>query len=90
MAQVPSHPEYAESLPADKGYRIAARSDRSDRSDAGFVDSSVPVTMVLRNREGREHRRELTIQTLEVPDEDRGDKSLIVFRSPPDIDGTAL
>ena len=78
-------------LPAEtaeeKGFRVAARSDRSDR---GFGDSTVSLEMVLRNRAGKEARRELTIRTLEVPDEDRGDKSLIIFNDPADVKGTAF
>ena len=70
-----------------KGYALAARSDRSDR---GFGDSVVELTMVLRNKAGKETSRTLLIRTLEIPDEDSGDKSLIVFNSPADIDGTAL
>lgn len=70
-----------------KGYDIAARSDRSDR---GFGDSAVELEMVLRNAAGAESRRSLKITTLEVPDESLGDKSLVVFDSPKDIDGTAL
>lgn len=76
----------AQSSP-DKGYEIAARSDRSDR---GFGDSSVDLKMILRNKAGAEATRTLTLQTLEIPDEDMGDKSLVVFHSPGDIDGTAL
>ena len=73
--------------PEEKGFEVAARSDRSDR---GFGDSAVTLEMVLRNRAGREARRELTIRTLEVPDESRGDLTLVVFESPPDIAGTGL
>jgi outer membrane lipoprotein-sorting protein len=70
-----------------KGYEIAARSDRSDR---GFANSRVELTMVLRNKAGKESQRTLRLDTLEVPDESVGDKSLILFDSPRDIDGTAL
>jgi hypothetical protein len=73
--------------PEEKGFEIAARSDRSDR---GFGDSFVELTMVLRNAAGKETTRALSLNTLEVPDESVGDKSLIVFESPRDIDGTAL
>jgi hypothetical protein len=73
--------------PQEKGYQIAARSDRSDR---GFSDSTVELEMILRNKAGQESRRELTIKVLEVEDESVGDKSLILFKSPRDIDGTAL
>ena len=44
----------------------------------------------MRNKAGREATRALRITTLEIPDEQVGDRSLIVFESPPDIDGTAL
>ncbi len=71
----------------ERGFEIAARSDRSDR---GFGDSRVDLTMILRNAAGAESKRTLEIRTLEVPNEDVGDKSLIVFDSPRDIDGTAL
>lgn len=70
-----------------KGLEIAAR---SDRSDTGFGDSVVELKMVLRNAAGKETTRELFLMTLEKPDEQVGDKSLIVFSKPPDIDGTAL
>ena len=70
-----------------KGTEISARSDRSDR---GFGDSRVRLEMVLRNAAGKESRRQLEISTLEIPDESIGDKSIIVFSSPRDIDGTAL
>jgi len=70
-----------------RGFEIAARSDRSDR---GFGDSLVELEMVLRNKAGKEARRTLSLHTLEIPDESVGDKSLIVFRTPSDIDGTAL
>ena len=73
--------------PEEKGFEIAARSDRSDR---GFGDSAVDLQMILRNAAGKESTRQLFIRTLEVPDEDVGDKSLIVFSEPADIDGTAL
>ena len=73
--------------PEEKGYEIAARSDRSDR---GFGDSRVDLKMILRNAAGAEATRMLEIRTLEIADEDLGDKSLIVFKSPRDIDGTAL
>jgi len=71
----------------EKGFEIAARSDRSDR---GFSDSNVSLKMILHNKAGKQTRRELRIRTLEVPDESVGDKSVIIFDTPADIDGTAL
>ncbi len=73
--------------PAEKGWEVAARSDRSDR---GFTDSVVDLRMILRNAAGNETTRDMRIWTLEVPNEDVGDKSLVVFESPADIEGTAL
>jgi hypothetical protein len=71
----------------DPGYEIAARSDRSDR---GFGDSKVEMQMILRNAAGQESTRKLWLNTLEIPDESLGDKSMIVFDTPADIEGTAL
>ncbi|NOX69158.1 MAG: outer membrane lipoprotein-sorting protein [Gammaproteobacteria bacterium] len=73
--------------PEEKGFAIAARSDRSDR---GFGDSDVELTMALRNAAGMESGRSLRIMTLEMPDESVGDKSLVLFSTPRDIQGTAL
>jgi hypothetical protein len=70
-----------------RGYEIAAR---SDRTDLGFGDSEVELQMVLRNAAGQESTRSLKIATLEKPDESVGDKSLVVFDTPRDIEGTAL
>lgn len=71
----------------EKGFEIAARSDRSDR---GFSDSTVKLSMILRNAAGKESSRTLEIKTFEVQDESVGDKSLVVFDNPRDIKGTAL
>ncbi|MDO3380921.1 outer membrane lipoprotein-sorting protein [Gilvimarinus algae] len=71
----------------DKGFEIAAR---SDRSDLGFSDSEVELSMVLRNAAGEESSRRLRIATLEKENEEVGDKSVVVFSTPKDIEGTAL
>jgi Outer membrane lipoprotein-sorting protein len=71
----------------EKGFKIAARSDRSDR---GFGDSEAEMTMVLRNAAGQESSRTMRFTTLEIPDESVGDKSLVLFSTPRDIEGTAL
>lgn len=73
--------------PDARGFEIAAR---SDRTDVGFGDSAVDLKMVLRNAAGLESSRSLSITTLEKPNEDVGDKSLVVFDTPRDIEGTAL
>lgn len=71
----------------EEAFEIAAR---SDRSDLGFGDSEVELTMTLRNAAGQESTRSLRIATLEKPDESVGDKSLVLFNTPRDIEGTAL
>ena len=70
-----------------KGYAIAAASDRSDN---GFGDSSVRLKMTLKTSAGRTTERILEIKTLEREGPQVGDKSIVVFSSPADIDGTAL
>jgi len=70
-----------------RGFEVAAR---SDRTDLGFGDSTVDLKMVLRNAAGQESTRSLRIATLEKGDESVGDKSLVVFDTPHDIEGTAL
>lgn len=70
-----------------KGFDIAARADRTDN---GFADSRVDVTMVLRNAAGQETTRSMSFTTLEKENEDVGDKSLVLFNTPRDIEGTAL
>jgi outer membrane lipoprotein-sorting protein len=71
----------------EKGFEIAAR---SDRTDVGFGESEVELQMILRNAAGQQSTRELRISTLEKPDESVGDKSLVLFDTPRDIEGTAL
>ena len=72
---------------AHQGYDIAAR---SDRTDAGFGDSKSNATMILRNAAGQTTERSLSFSTLEKEDETVGDKSLVIFNSPRDVEGTAL
>ena len=72
---------------AQKGYDISAR---SDRTDLGYGDSRVDARMVLRNRAGQESQRDFSFATLEKEDESVGDKSLVIFSSPRDVEGTAL
>lgn len=71
----------------EKGFEIAAR---SDRSDTGFESSEVNAVMTLTNAAGRTSTRELYFKTLERENEDVGDKSLTVFETPRDVQGTAL
>lgn len=84
---VPSGQTFAqdEETPEQKGRRIAQ--EASDRED-GFGDFTASLTMVLRNRQGRENVREVRFKVLEVPED--GNKSLFVFDKPTDVQGTAL
>ncbi len=71
--------------PEEKGLRIAR--EASARGD-GFGDFTAEMTMVLRDRHGRESIRRMRFKVLEVPGD--GDKSLFVFDRPRDVQGTAL
>lgn len=83
----PGNVKAAEVDPMQKGFEISALSDRSDR---GFSSSDVHVSMILRNASGMESVRDLEVKTLEMPDEEVGDKSIVIFEQPADISGTAL
>ncbi|NVJ71540.1 MAG: outer membrane lipoprotein-sorting protein [Alphaproteobacteria bacterium] len=72
---------------AAKGFEIAAR---SDRSDLGFASSEVEAVMTLTNSAGKTSTREMYFKTLEKESEEVGDKSLTVFETPRDVQGTAL
>ena len=74
-----------EETPEDKGLRIAREADALNK---GFGDSTAQMTMVLRDRQGRESIRQMRFKVLEVDGD--GDKSLFVFDQPRDVQGTAL
>ena len=74
-----------EETPGEKGLRIAR--EASARND-GFGDFTAGLTMVLRDRHGRESVRRMRFKVLEVSGD--GDKSLFVFDRPRDVQGTAL
>lgn len=56
--------------------------------DTGWNDLAAEMRMVIRNKRGRERERKIRIRTLEQLED--GNKTLMVFNSPPDIRGTAL
>ncbi|MEM6891625.1 MAG: outer membrane lipoprotein-sorting protein, partial [Pseudomonadota bacterium] len=70
-----------------RGFEIVQKSDLSDK---GFGQSSVQLTMTLTNRAGAKTVREMQIDTLEKAGRGNGDRSMIQFFSPGDVDGTAL
>ena len=71
--------------PEQLGLDIATEARERGR---GFGNFTARQTMVLRNRQGQESRRELRVKVLEV--EGDGDRSLFVFDEPRDVAGTAL
>lgn len=73
--------------PAVKGKQIA---QAAKDNDLGFGDSEAIMQMVLTNAHGDTSTRELRMRTLENPDPDDGDKSMIIFDRPRDVEGTAL
>jgi outer membrane lipoprotein-sorting protein len=73
--------------PVAKGEAVARE---ADRRDLGFGDTRADMKMILENRRGQTSERLMRIQILEVPDENDGDKSLVIFDQPRDITGTAL
>ena len=75
---------YAET-PEEKGLAIAVE---ADQRDTGWKDQFAETKMLLRNKGGEQSTRTLDIKTLEV--EGDGDKSLTVFHTPKDVDGTAF
>jgi hypothetical protein len=88
---IQSRPVFADSVdtsvltPEEAGLAIATE---RDARDLGFHDFEAELRMVLKNRHGQSSERALRSQTLEQ--ESDGDKSLIIFDSPADIDGTAF
>jgi outer membrane lipoprotein-sorting protein len=68
----------------EKGLEIARKADEVDK---GFESSKVSLKMILTNKQGQQSERLLENKTLELHDD--GDKSLIVFKSPKDVEGTA-
>lgn len=77
---------HAES-PEEKGLAIYSE---VDARDIGWKNSSADLKMLLKNRHGQTSTRELSMQTLETNESGHGDKSLTVFSSPRDVDGTAF
>lgn len=71
--------------PEDRGHAIAVEADRRDQ---GWGDVVSELEMVLRNREGDTSTRELRLKSLE--DREDGDKLLLIFDAPADVQGTAL
>ena len=67
------------------GLEIAAEARERQK---GFGNFTANLTMVLRNKQGRESRRELHLKVIEV--EGDGDRTMFVFDRPRDVKGTAF
>ena len=70
-----------------KGHQIA---EEADRRDLGWGDESNRLEMVLTNRNGDASTRVLRRQVLETNEAGLGDRSIVIFDSPRDVNGTAL
>lgn len=79
-------PDNAETLtPQQKGLAIAKE---ADKRDTGWKDQKSDLVMILRNRQGQETKRKIRNRQLEVSGD--GDKSMSIFDSPRDVQGTAF
>ena len=71
--------------PEEAGLEIARDARERDR---GFGNFTASQAMVLRNKRGKESRRQLRVKVLEVAGD--GNKTLFVFDRPRDVKGTAF
>jgi len=80
------HPVAADAETAEeKGLSIVIEANNRDN---GFSDYTANMTMILKNKHGKESKRSIRSKTLEVPRD--GDKSLSIFNTPRDVKGTAF
>jgi outer membrane lipoprotein-sorting protein len=70
--------------------RGRAVAEAADVADLGWGDTSSRMRMILRNRAGDESTRDLQRMALETTGEGLGDRSIILFEAPRDVEGTAL
>jgi len=75
---------YAETA-EEIGLNIAQKIDLHDK---GWNDSTTKMNMVLRNQQGDKSTRSLRLKALEIDGD--GDKGLIIFDTPRDVNGTAF
>ncbi len=89
VVAVPAQAQTADSAPTASQEQIGLQIATDARERArGFGNFTARQTMLLRNKQGQESRRELRIKVLEV--EGDGDRSLFVFDEPRDVAGTAM
>jgi outer membrane lipoprotein-sorting protein len=87
LASVSAHGLDFSTDPAVKGREIT---EETDRRNKGFGDTQAEITMTLKSATGEVSERQLRMRSLEEPKQDLGDKSLIVFDLPKDVEGTTL
>ena len=73
--------------PEEKGLEIAKKSYENSR---GYTDSQSDQLMILVDPQGNEVVREISGKTLENHDPNDGDKSIIFFKKPKDVEGTVM
>ena len=83
-AVAPSVGRAAESA-EEAGLRIATEARERQK---GFGNFTANLTMILRNKKGRESRRELRLKVIEV--EGDGERTMFAFERPRDVRGTAF
>ena len=71
----------------EKGLSIAMQSYENSR---GYVDSQSDQLMILIDPSGNEVIREISGKNLENDDPNDGDKSIIFFNKPKDVEGTVM
>ena len=69
----------------EAGLRIATEARERQKGFGNFIAN---LTMVLRNKKGRESRRELHLKVIEIDGD--GDRTVFVFDRPRDVKGTAF
>ena len=83
VVAIPAHSQSSDAEEVALQIAIEAR-----ERGRGFGNFTARQTMLLRNKQGQESRRELRIKVLEV--EGDGNRSLFVFDEPRDVAGTAM
>jgi hypothetical protein len=79
---------FAQNAATDNAAKGLAIATEADARDTGWGDLTATMHMVLINAAGQRSERDLRIKNLEVTGD--GDKSLSIFDSPKDVQGTAF
>ena len=91
LALTAAAPAMAQSAPQPAEQKGKAIAVEADKRDTGWVDSRASLKMILGTKDGQQRAvRELDSKALERTPNTDGDKSLIVFRAPKDVQNTAL